>query len=160
MSCIKLQWLHFLYLITIFFLSCLGMKRRLSFETLNWLHDLSNDIHERCHDKPHVRLHDRQHEWHHMTPCPWQTKIEISGQFCSLAMFYVCAQNPCMMRWKVTLVAFGWLIDFFLFMTYSEKNETTQNKQPYSTVSGPSMAVRPSEEQPLWYFCTKINWWQ
>ena len=44
MTCIKLQRLHFLDLITIFFLSCPGMKRRLSFETLNWLHDLSNDI--------------------------------------------------------------------------------------------------------------------
>ena len=52
MTCIKLQRLHFLDLITIFFLSCPGMKRRLSFETLNWLHDLSHNIpRERCHDK-------------------------------------------------------------------------------------------------------------
>ena len=29
-------------------------------------------------------------------------------------------------------------------MKYSEKNVTTQNKQPYSIVPGPSMAVRPS----------------
>ena len=45
--------------------------------TLNWLHDLSNDIHERCHDKP---LHDRQHEWPH-----WQyhdrPKLWYQGSF-------------------------------------------------------------------------------
>ena len=29
------------------------------------------------------------------------------------------------------------------------KRVTTKNKQPYSIVPGPSMAVRPSEEQPL-----------
>jgi hypothetical protein len=31
----------------------------------------------------------------------------ISGQFWNLVMFYVCAQNPCMIKRKVTLVAFG-----------------------------------------------------
>ena len=87
---------------------------------------------------------------------PWQTKIVISGQFCNLAMFNVSAQNPCTMRWKVTLVAFG----FFSIHDIFWKNVTTQNKQPYSIVPGPSMAGRPSVEQPLWYFCTKINWWQ
>ena len=48
--------------------------------TLNWLHDLSNDIHERCHDKP---LHDRQHEWPH-----WQyhdrPKLWYQGSFAIL----------------------------------------------------------------------------
>ena len=51
--------------------------------TLNWLHDLSNDIHERCHDKP---LHDRQHEWPH-----WQyhdrPKLWYQGSFAILQCF-------------------------------------------------------------------------
>ena len=54
-------------------------------------------------------------------------------------------------KFLLTIIAIWWLFSFFvfLFMSIKEENVTTKNKLPYSIVPGPSMAVRPSEEQPL-----------
>ena len=54
----------------------------------------------------------------------WVLTVQLYLLWASLEnnwVLEVSAQNPCMMRWKVTLAAFGWLIEFFLSMTYSEK---------------------------------------
>ena len=40
----------------------------------------------------------------------------------------------------------------FFISSYSEKNKIQKNRQPYSLMPGPSMAVRPPQEQPLHHY--------
>ena len=158
MTCIKLQRLHFLDLITIFFLSCPGMKRRLSFETLNWLHDLSNDIMNNVTINPMCDcMTDSMSDPTDNTMTDQNCDIRAVLQSCNV----LCVCSKPLHDEMKSHTGCIWLIDrIFSIHDIFWKNVTTQNKQPYSIVPGPSMAVRPSEEQPLWYFCTKINWWQ
>ena len=44
----------------------------------------------------------------------------------------------------------------FFILSYSEKKENTKNRQSYSLMPGPSMAVRPPQEQPLQYRIDRI----
>ena len=158
MTCIKLQRLHFLDLITIFFLSCPGMKRRLSFETLNWLHDLSNDIMNNVTINPMCDcMTDSMSDPTDNTMTDQNCDIRAVLQSCHVKC--VCSK-PLHDEMK-SHTGCIWLINgIFSIHDLFWKNVTTQNKQPNSIVPGPSMAGRPSVEQPLWYFCTKINWWQ
>jgi len=47
------------------------------------------------------------------------------------------------------IIGFLPMIDFFLFFTKSEKKKIQQIKRHYGLLHGPSMAVRPPEEQPI-----------
>ena len=44
----------------------------------------------------------------------------------------------------------------FFILSYSEKKKIQKNRQPYSLMPGPSMAVRPPQEQPLQYRIDRI----
>ena len=44
----------------------------------------------------------------------------------------------------------------FFILAYSEKNKIQKNRQPCSLMPGPSMAVRPPQEQPLQYRIDRI----
>ena len=44
----------------------------------------------------------------------------------------------------------------FFILAYSEKKKIQKNRQPYSLMPGPSMAVRPPQEQPLQYRIDRI----
>ena len=47
-------------------------------------------------------------------------------------------------------------IELTLFHHILKKNKIQKNRQPYSLMPGPSMAVRPPQEQPLQYRIDRI----